>query len=406
MKKIVIAIILVLLTACCGVNDKSVSPMPAVVSETSSVESCLSPEVNFMYPLGENNLRPTSEKVLPPLPWEQVVQIPGDDDLGSYALMAMRSNQDEDEIWVANTLTHEFKIYRPKTNTWIDAGRIDTLMGAFFMVVDHQNRIWIAAPQRDMQWIYRYQPNTNQFEAVSLDTISWDSDEYITDIQADNQGTLWFLIGSYSGRNYSSSSAQPSAQPPARLYSYNTETFEIKYHPLDFDLMNSLVVFPDDSIGLISKEFNETHWSNDLIRYFPATRATEEYSIFNSIYEYRHHDQFPPRMFLDNQQHLWFDDRGWAEFSTGQPVTWQAVVPSPVFIDMLEGHGLWYWGHPRFSAVSADGKLWYSSSRGSGWVDPTLGKWCVFTSYDSNVLADSQGNLWILVDGWLYRLEQ
>ena len=177
MKKIVIAIILVLLTACCGVNDKSVSPMPAVVSETSSVESCLSPEVNFMYPLGENNLRPTSEKVLPPLPWEQVVQIPGDDDLGSYALMAMRSNQDEDEIWVANTLTHEFKIYRPKTNTWIDAGRIDTLMGAFFMVVDHQNRIWIAAPQRDMQWIYRYQPNTNQFEAVSLDTISWDSDE-------------------------------------------------------------------------------------------------------------------------------------------------------------------------------------------------------------------------------------
>jgi len=405
MKKIVIATVLVLLIVSCGLNRESVSPT-LVVSEASSADNCLSPEVNFMYPLGENDLRPTLEEVLPPVPWKQVVQIPGDDDREAYELMAIRLNQEEDEIWVANTLTHEFKVYRPKTNTWIDAGRIDALMGALFMVVDHQGGIWVAAPQRGMQWIYRYQSNPNQFETVLLDMIGWDSGEYITDIQADSQGTLWFLIGSYSARDYSSSLAQPSAQPPAQLYSYNTQTFEVKHHPLEFDLMNSLVVFPDDSIGLISKEFKETHWSNGLIRYFPTTGAIEEYFVYDSIYEYRHHDQYPPRMFLDNHQRLWFDDRGWAEFSAGGSVKWQAVIPSAVFIDILEGQGLWYWGHPRFSAVGADGKLWYSSSRGSGWVDTEQGKWCVFTSYNSNVLADSQGNLWILVDDWLYRLEQ
>ncbi|MEW5829694.1 MAG: hypothetical protein AB1846_12445, partial [Chloroflexota bacterium] len=78
-------------------------------------------------------------------------------------------------------------------------------------------------------------------------------------------------------------------------------------------------------------------------------------------------------------------------------------IPNPVFITVLPGAGKWVWGEPTITSETPDGRLWYNALRGTGWVDPKLGKWCVFTSYQSNVLADSQGNLWILVDGWLYR---
>jgi hypothetical protein len=50
-----------------------------------------------------------------------------------------------------------------------------------------------------------------------------------------------------------------------------------------------------------------------------------------------------------------------------------------------------------------DGRLWYSSLRGSGWVNPATAQWCLFTTYQSNILEDSTGNLWMIADGDLYK---
>lgn len=102
---------------------------------------------------------------------------------------------------------------------------------------------------------------------------------------------------------------------------------------------------------------------------------------------------------------LWLNDNGWFDFSTSRTPQWFTVVRSPIFIDFLPGAGVWAWGKPVFTTESEGGVLWYSSSRGTGWLDTKDGTWCLFTSYPSNVIKDSESNLWVFVDGKLYTFD-
>ncbi len=57
---------------------------------------------------------------------------------------------------------------------------------------------------------------------------------------------------------------------------------------------------------------------------------------------------------------------------------------------------------PKILLESADGKLWFHHENGMISLDPKKGEWCWFTTYQSNIVEDSQHNLWMIADGKLY----
>jgi len=62
------------------------------------------------------------------------------------------------------------------------------------------------------------------------------------------------------------------------------------------------------------------------------------------------------------------------------------------------------WYRPRPMIESSDGRIWFDgSSAGLVWLDPQKGIWCKFTTIDSNILEDREGNLWLLYDSQLYK---
>jgi hypothetical protein len=98
------------------------------------------------------------------------------------------------------------------------------------------------------------------------------------------------------------------------------------------------------------------------------------------------------------------DDR--AIFDNGEYLSnLHVIFRSPVFITkIINGVQPFVWESPEPQAETEDGRIWYKSNRGLAWHQPETGEWCMFTSAKSNIVKDSQGNLWIIYENALYML--
>lgn len=113
-------------------------------------------------------------------------------------------------------------------------------------------------------------------------------------------------------------------------------------------------------------------------------------------------------LFIDEHDVLWISDYAWVNINDDVfEQVYQAanIYRSPVFIAVGPKFDPMYrWFRPIPQATTADGRIWYSSERGSAWYQPTTGEWCMFSSSTSPILKDSLGNLWMIYDNVLYML--
>lgn len=111
-------------------------------------------------------------------------------------------------------------------------------------------------------------------------------------------------------------------------------------------------------------------------------------------------------LYVDRMGRLWVDDRGWLDFSNPNNPQWHKVVRSPVFLsDAISPENQYGWSRPYQMFQSSDGAYWFSDANvGMVRLNPRTGEWCKFTTGDSSITEDKQGNLWIAVFGKLYKL--
>lgn len=110
---------------------------------------------------------------------------------------------------------------------------------------------------------------------------------------------------------------------------------------------------------------------------------------------------------VDSSNRLWLDAVGL--YNDGE---WELLFPHPI-IYFLRSKILSPYGSPSANIImeSSDGRLWFYRAyespkypQGTAWYDPNTGKGCWFTTnIFTNIAEDGNQNLWLILDGQLYR---
>jgi len=108
-------------------------------------------------------------------------------------------------------------------------------------------------------------------------------------------------------------------------------------------------------------------------------------------------------IFLDENDNLWAGDLLWLDGMNKDDVF--TMYRSPIFITTRPNpRADVVWSKPNPVADTSDGRIWFQSLRGTAWFQPETGEWCMFSSSQSNIVKDSDGNLWMVYDNALYML--
>jgi hypothetical protein len=184
------------------------------------------------------------------------------------------------------------------------------------------------------------------------------------------------------------------------IFSYDTETNETKKHALIANIdVREAVLSTDGSIYFRNPLIHPEIQEEDFFRFYPESGEIIPLKL-------------PPESWpsgpisVDNAGNLWFGAIG----HRSPEGSWHLLHPNP------EGYieNLWKdprWVTPHILLETTNGMLWFrkwsdgAGDEGMAWYDPRTMEGCWFTNevvFDS-LLEDSQQNLWMLLDGNLYK---
>jgi hypothetical protein len=377
---------------------------------------CIPPLVGFSYfPSGGERQGPKPESRLPSNDWEYISSIPNlssiDQTIRTSVYIELVQHLDgKDQIWVrAPDSKINLARYHIESNEWrpIQNNGEIPLVVTPSLLVDKNNFVWMPRTENfgvglgaNTALLSIYDETNKQFSAilsakdfVDEKQINSISKFGIDSIKMDSNGDFWFAV----------QLRIDEVKDEYQFIKFSPTTYEFTRHLENFEFGRYHFSFVIDEANII---YILDGANEKIIRYDPTQNTTSIIEIPSQIVSNTnttHPSTELSNLFLDSYKRLWIDDRGWLDLSPNGD--WHIVIRSPVFISyMHDGAGTWSWTHPTFSNESADGRLWYSlPDRGTGWVDPDNGEWCIFTSYPSNVVVDNKGDLWIVADGKLYR---
>jgi hypothetical protein len=125
------------------------------------------------------------------------------------------------------------------------------------------------------------------------------------------------------------------------------------------------------------------------------------------------HEKFFSVRLIDGAGNLWLNDAYAWRTPEGD---WQTFHPAPYkYWWYQEIRQYWrYYSPPDPFLESFDGRIWFRIDRsndgknlrtGIAWFDPNTKEGCWFTSESARILEDLQHNLWMVVNGELYKYE-
>ena len=404
MKKLIYLIICFMLIACGQAENRGMTKTPTP-SDNMSLEStlpsntqeqceCVAPLTQFAYPWGDAGLPAPQNQpdLLPQKGWELVSTIPEYTDHMAQATLDLelfRQNNGNNEIWIKGRDEIGFYIYHGTLGTWEKNDKNNAILVTSFLFTDKKNSVWAAKRQKDpkVPLLSKYDEITKQFIPV-IDKDGLFTNQYLiiqsNPIKVDSSGVFWMIVEDNS-----------DLKDISYLISFDPDTMVATRHLSDPGLATSLEITSDNTILLVDENLGE------MIQYSPKSDKITNTNIPDFISD----KNINPgtSLFLDHNRRLWLNESGYFDMTDARYPQWYVVIRSPIFIDFIEAAGMWGWGSPFFVENTSDGLLWYRASRGTGWLDPQQGKWCLFTSYRSNIVQDNEHNLWILIDGSLYK---
>lgn len=391
----------------------SCSPLSKPISQGVVNDSCISPIIDFSYSLNKNNNVYTPESVLPKQPWIQQSLIPIDTEVNNKEIKRrllgfVKEYHDFIEIWIynlweddENNFMYGFEIYNTKNQTWRHLELIlkDPIKEIIQIYISDTGDIWARVSLEagvSHGYISGYTKIPFGFARITengeLEYLDFSQNIPLGPVSFDGN-KFWVF------------------EEKGPIYSLDPKKLDIKkYADYRDQEIHKILNLPEN----IVYSDNELEFNDDGDFYF-INSTPKEYHIPNDMYLFRfvpNADTFeaipillknnPPlgKLFIDRAGNLWLSDYGWMDVQGN----WHQIVRSPVFITTkVEGQSI-LWENPQIISESSDGRLWFISSNGMTWLDPKKGEWCWFTTYQSNIVEDSDRNLWMIADNKLYKL--
>ncbi len=357
--------------------------------ESISKSNCIEPPVKLAYPV---RVTQTSFDqvidVLPPYPWREISQLPQKGYITSMVIKKM-------DIWIST----DEKILRYDINKmkWSEYDNVDgmpTIPQTLY--VSKAGILWGFVPTiirnpNTNSYFSRYNEITDSFEFI------YDKEKLFMnffqsanpkDIVEDPDGLLWFMEG--------------GIKKNIVLFSFDPKSYSIKGYDLSPDSgFASLIYAPDNKIWLSKFE------NGDIIQFDPKTGKKSSYlgHVYNLPDEYPFEGQNAlENFYLDHEGRLWIGDRGWYEFSGSNQPVFHRIIRSPVFIsNNVHPENAYAWFRPDTVFESNDGMFWFESYGGMVSLDPEKAEWCKFTNASGPMVEDEEHNIWLAVDGKLYK---
>lgn len=374
-------------TATATPPPQELSIYPTFIPVSKGADGCISPLIVSGYPSqGEVVLTSPPKPLILPTGWDSVSMIP-ENLIGKNgaSIILLRPRKGYDEFWIGvfngpdDEASSNYLIYRTDTKEWSQA----PIPPRFDIFLDANNGVWskIISKDKSVPILYRLDESTNQFVPI-MDKTNILNDGYIpSNIKVDANGLFWFILSDNDNKISS-------------LYSFDPKTLEAKLH-LTGNYADSIEIDKNDNVYILQYQSDGL----TLVRYNPSTGET--------LSDIPHTDDVYGNlssMYIDHESRLWISDFVWLDLSLSEIGVPFIIIRSPVFIDYLGYMDRYLWMRPRIILQSIDGRLWYSSTRGDAWFNPTDGQWCLFTTDNSIIFEDSEYNLWMMIDNSLYEL--
>lgn len=380
------------------------TPIVAQAPSSNAPESsrCLPPVYEgFSYPVktdNENLSYPGLDKlVLPPNPWRieaHLPEFPGITNWEARRLGVIQTRQVNDyfEIWIQISRGLEeqeyLAVYRTDLKEWkIIPEQINTLF------VDKNGSLWgdrsgIGSAPFDSRTLSKFDEQTSTFTVVEeiqnlASGVEKTGSYFYNRVLLDNDGMFWILV------------------PEDGIYRYNPSNREMKRF---FDLP---VIFNDADIAadgtiyvLIYNQFikdGNLATQSFLNFYIPGTGEASGIALNALLEPY----PYPFGILIDNKDRIWLDNIAYMS----EDGVWYQIQRSPLFVSSVrETYGDYRYKRADVVLESSDGRLWFlHPNNGMIYLDPEKGEWCWFTTYQSNIVEDSDHNLWMIADNKLYR---
>lgn len=361
---------------------------------------CLAPLVNFSFPVGTIHdlgnvvLRPDT---LPSNGWQAQIDIP----LSSSWLRQSDIGIVDDEIWILDNGHNrpgvsKVILYTP-TNNQIRIIQGDSRNPVFDierLLVTKNGSVWKFGNTQQSLLISKYKSSDNEFQLIKKQDEIAQKFIHIMDVKEDPLGYIWIL------------------ERQTGLYRFDPQTNSVDFLlPIANEPAFGHIVPVEGSIWILVASKPDSHQAK-LQRYFPETNELKNFEGTPSISP---SDENLPNLsissvmplFLDESNRLWVGNAGWLNNPDSTIPSWNRILPNPIFINAyLDGVGGFFVVDPQGMSQSSDGMFWFwALGFGTVRLNPEIGEWCLFTTYSSPVVEDSNHNLWMVAGNKLYKYQ-
>lgn len=415
---------LIITSTLIGCSGKAIAPLePLTVTEkptlayeeeNKNIEECIPPLETFAYSAKNDPNKPLPGKTFNVLPkqWQIENDVPQASDLSANpmdkilptSLEVTRTKNSIVELWFRSKpyysyreediKDNQFWVYMPAEQSWrtVPARVENSNIVVDKLFVTQSGEIWgqnfwyFRAITEDQPLFSRYNEETNSFMFVQgTEKIKalWHDDNYInsvwSEVLLDKHDVFWVF-------------AHQDA-----IYSYSIQEKKIQVRAEIPDLFVAYPVIYSDDYIYFQDRYDQGSTTQEQKLY---TFSIESGKV---VWSYTTLEPWPTytKLFVDRTGRMWFGSSGWRE-PDGE---WFILQRPQIFTTnaTYDIHQL-RWAWPYIVAESSDGRLWFRSYNGMAWLDFEKQKWCWFTTYQSNIVEDSDHNLWMIADNKLYKL--
>ena len=373
---------------------------------------CYASFEEFAYVFPESSNR-AFDPLLPTAPWELEVAFP-DELMGNYHIgglgievMFTRSVNQNLEIWLARPMRYlkedikSILIYRPEIKKWQYVADIvkgtDIFISKIYLTSD--GTVWglntwggdNTNPHRGPV-LSKFNEQTQEFEfATGVLEIPFTYDQQFVNLEVilDPQDVFWFLLANDGIYRYEPTIQKTTKQVNLQDIDAALATLSIDGSIYFEDLTYKKLILADPMFSIDEGMLHQ---------FIPGTGELIQLDIPD--------EPWPQgKMYVTRTGQLWVGANGYRDIANG---SWHLLHPDPdTYFDM----GFWAYS-PSIMLESSNGLLWFNKytdyDNGTAWYNPGTGEGCMFTNIRTNIVEDSQQQLWMFADGKLYRysLEQ
>jgi hypothetical protein len=380
---------------------------------TVSDESCIASFDQFAFTVPKQKGL-ENRKQVPQAPWQIEAEVPVEGDyLAEVEISRMVENTTE--IWLSNTLYGSdfnysvskpiyFLRYLPDAQEWTSVSaqvkHTDIYVDTLF--VGPEGEIWgrnvwaYDNPIEQPPVLSKFDEAREEFvlekrmgeiphgchhESTTIDELIWDQ------VVLDQKGNFWIFA------------CQDA------VYRFNPESGEVNRHAdiSGYEMIYQPTISVDGSIFFLQNILSEKLVEGHLLRFSPETGTIKEVDIQKNRW------LIPNGLLIDRRGRLWLDANGWVD----PEGDWHTLNPRmrALFREIMVSDQWVYYYPPEVFFESSDGRLWFRIEKsnqgvnyrtGMAWYNPQTSEGCWFTSESTNIIEDSNQNLWMVVDGYLY----